>query len=190
MGTGTWRQGPATRQAWELGWELEWGGSDWRDTAGDEGICHPSTVSGHAAVGHCQGETMDETVGKVAAVDTAVKAIGLTRGGRLVGDELPRVWEWRATVQRVFILKVAMDRVQVVGPGTTSGVRVEIFNGLSGEGNQDADPVGTADIDGNEELVKVKQVATWWSHPSGPTAHIGVVVAASRGRLGVELLGE
>ena len=31
------------------------GKSDWRDTAGDEGIRHPSTVSGHAAIGHCQG---------------------------------------------------------------------------------------------------------------------------------------
>ena len=133
---------------------------------------------------------MEEPVGEMATVDATVKAVGLAGGVGLVLNELPRGWEWAASVDPVLVLEITEHECQVVGArhGLLAGV-IEL-NGLGLEGDQEADPVAATDIDGDEELVEVEDGASRWCYPTRPACDVGVIVGAMNGRFVMELLGE
>ena len=165
------------------------GSKGWEATS-HEAVGHPATISGDGAIGDCEGMSRKEAIGKVAAVDTAVKAIRLTRGGRLALDGAPCGWQGDPAMEKVFIGQVPEDGIEISSAGHRVFPRVVKLNCLVWEGDHNADPVTAVHIDGDEELVKVKECLVPGGHFAGPSGHVGVVVDSTVGGTAVSLLEE
>ena len=126
----------------------------------------------------------------MAAVDTAVVAIWLTGGGRLVLNDTPGGWEGCPEMEAMFIAQVAAHNVQIVSAGHGFLTRVIEVDGLLLEGDHDANPVTSVHVDGDEEFGQIKEGLAWGDHSAGPCGHVGVVVNAAVGGADIELLGK
>ena len=133
---------------------------------------------------------MDEPVGEVAAVDTAIETVGLAGGVRLITKGLPGGGEGRTKVDAVLVVEVTEDHGKVACAWQGALARVIEVDGAGLETDHDADPVTAANIDWDEELVEVKDGASRWCHLARPVGDVGVVVGATDGWVVMELLGK
>ena len=149
-------------------------------------MSHPATETGDLRRRHHEGEVGQEPHGKVAYIDAAVVAIALVGGGGPVLNLTERGESSIGSGGGPFVPEVIVGRLEPVGAQGTQ--RVKKFDGAVAERHQESDPVLSAFIDGDEELIKVEEVGT--RDMAGPASDGVVIIGAGSGEIAVAFLEE